>query len=83
MLWPENLAVFYPLTQWPVWWLVVPAASLVLAVSFMAILCLKTRPYVAVGWLWYAGTLVPVIGLVQVGGQTMADRYTYVPDDPD
>jgi protein O-mannosyl-transferase len=39
----------------------------------------KTKPYLLIGWLWFLGTLVPVIGLVQVGGQAMADRYTYIP----
>jgi len=49
------------------------------AVSFGVIRLIKHRPYFTVGWLWYLGTLVPVIGLVQVGGQAMADRYTYIP----
>ena len=78
--WPSALAVFYPhahrgLLAWPV----VLSALLLAAVTLLA-LRLKTRaPYLAVGWFWYVGTLVPVIGLVQVGAQARADRYTYLP----
>ena len=55
------------------------SASGLLLVSFLAARGARTRPYLFVGWFWYLGTLVPVIGLVQVGGQAMADRYTYLP----
>ncbi len=55
------------------------AALLVLTLTALAVLALRRAPYVTVGWFWYLGTLVPVIGLVQVGGQAMADRYTYLP----
>jgi len=79
MLWPTSLSIFYPLpTSVPI----LPAigALVVLtAITMLALRALRTRPYVAVGWLWYLGTLVPVIGLVQVGTQAVADRYTYVP----
>ncbi|MEK9137921.1 MAG: glycosyltransferase family 39 protein, partial [Bacteroidota bacterium] len=79
MVWPTGLAVFYPYrTQWPAWQLL-GAGLLLVAISYLAIRNLKRLPYLAVGWLWYIGTLVPVIGLVQVGSQSMADRYTYVP----
>ena len=57
------------------------AALLLAAVSFMACLWLKRRPWFATGWFWFLGTLVPVIGIIQVGGQAMADRYTYIPID--
>ena len=80
MLWPRNLAVFYPHPRaaLPVWQTVAAAALLALA-SVLVIRFARRRPYLATGWLWYLGTLLPVIGLVQVGVQAMADRYTYVP----
>lgn len=79
-LWPQNLAVFYPhpLENLPAWQ-VVGSALLIVVVSVLVLRGAKRRPYVAVGWLWYLGTLVPVLGVVQVGTQAMADRYTYVP----
>ena len=77
--WPIHLAVFYPLEQDIPLWHLVAAGALVLGVSAAAVVAARRRPYLAVGWFWYAGTLVPVIGLVQVGGQSMADRYLYVP----
>jgi hypothetical protein len=80
MVWPAKLAVLYPHpgTTLPVWKAV--AAGVVLAlITFLAVVPARRRRYMAVGWLWYLGTLVPMIGLVQVGGQAMADRYTYVP----
>ena len=80
MIWPTRLAVFYPLTgnAIPLWqWL---GAGLTLAfLSLLIIRQFQRRPYLLVGWLWYLGTLVPVIGLVQAGGQSLADRFTYVP----
>ncbi len=78
-IWPENLAVLYPHPgNWPLWQVL--ASSLVLAGLFVLVIWLgQRRPYIAVGWLWFFGGLVPVIGLVQVGIQAMADRYTYVP----
>jgi tetratricopeptide (TPR) repeat protein len=79
MLWPENLAVYYPYDRALPLWQTAGAGLLLLAISLAVFYCGKKRPYLPVGWLWYLGTLVPVIGLVQVGGQAMADRYTYVP----
>ncbi len=55
------------------------ALALLILITVMAVVLVKHRPYVLVGWLWYLGTLIPVIGLVQVGSQAMADRYTYLP----
>ena len=79
MIWPSNLAVFYPYPGlWPLWQ-VLGAVFLFIAVTLMVIRTAKRFPYLAVGWLWYVGTLVPVIGIVQVGSQAMADRYTYIP----
>jgi len=79
ILWPVDLAVFYPYrTELPLWQ--VGAALLVLVtVTALALRVVDRRPYVAAGWFFYLGTLVPVIGLVQIGEQAMADRYTYVP----
>jgi hypothetical protein len=79
MLWPLNLAVLYPYFGMPAWWKVAGAFFLLAFISFIAIRTVKQHPYFAIGWLWYLGTLVPVIGLVQVGIQSMADRYTYIP----
>jgi len=80
MIWPSRLAVFYPhpVDVVSVWWVVV-AALLLLAVSIWVIRSARSHKYLLVGWLWYLGTLVPVIGLVQVGGQARADRYMYLP----
>jgi tetratricopeptide (TPR) repeat protein len=79
MIWPFQLAVLYPHPGTLPMWQVAMAASLLIAITLLAIRFLRERPYLAVGWLWYVGTLVPVSGLVQVGMQGMADRYTYVP----
>jgi tetratricopeptide (TPR) repeat protein len=76
---PRNLAVYYPY-QIHLPTLTILCAVIVLGlVTFLAIKNFRSRPYVIVGWLWYLGTLVPVIGLVQVGDQAWADRYTYIP----
>ncbi len=78
-IWPDNLAVFYPHPGlWPFWQVLGAVLSLI-AVTAIVIRWAKRFPYLAMGWLWFAGTLVPVIGIVQVGRQAMADRYTYVP----
>jgi len=79
MIWPHRLAVFYPYPVVLPTWQVAGAGLLLVCVSSLVILAARRRPYLMVGWLWYLGTLVPVIGLVQVGYQAMADRYTYVP----
>ncbi len=79
MLWPADLAVLYPYRQ------TLPSGRWALAglalvgISALVVRAGRRRPYLPVGWFWYLGTLVPVIGLVQVGEQSMADRYTYVP----
>jgi tetratricopeptide (TPR) repeat protein len=79
IFWPENLAVIYPMPE-RIPALSVAAASGVLILFSAAAWFARTRwPYLAVGWLWFLGTLVPVIGLVQVGGAALADRYTYFP----
>ena len=79
-LWPSGLAVYYSHPQYTLpTWQVVASVVLLICVSYAAIRLARTRPYFTVGWLWYVVTLIPVIGLVQVGNQGMADRYTYVP----
>jgi len=76
---PENLAVLYPHPgHWP-WWHVLGAAVILMGITAAVLAFCKARPYLATGWFWFLGTLVPVIGLVQVGEQYMADRYTYIP----
>ncbi|MBI4465355.1 MAG: tetratricopeptide repeat protein [Acidobacteria bacterium] len=78
-LWPTRLAALYPYSlSLPGWWVLGSLLGLI-GVSVLVIRAAPHRPYLLVGWLWYLGTLVPVIGLVQVGDQAMADRYTYVP----
>jgi tetratricopeptide (TPR) repeat protein len=76
--WPSDLAVLYP-SHTPGSGSALLALAILIAVTALAWRWIKKRPYVAVGWLWYLGMLVPVIGLVQVGIQAMADRYTYLP----
>ncbi|MGV8058038.1 MAG: tetratricopeptide repeat protein [Smithellaceae bacterium] len=77
--WPVDLAVFYPYSHsFPIWQ-VSGAAAILLIISFAVFYFRRRAPFFLVGWLWYLGTLVPVIGLVQVGRQAIADRYTYLP----
>ena len=79
ILWPQNLCAFYPIGDpWP-FWQVVSAGALFTVFSICALSSVRRFPYIISGWFWFVGTLVPVIGLVQVGTQSMADRYTYVP----
>ena len=79
MVWPQGLAVFYPYFNILPLGKVCLSVLLLTAISFIAAIRGKSHPYLAVGWLWYLGTLIPVLGIVQVGSQAMADRYTYVP----
>jgi tetratricopeptide (TPR) repeat protein len=78
-LWPTNMAVFYPYPASFPLIKVLAAGLFLLGISVYSLVALRRRPYLAVGWFWFLGTLVPVIGLVQVGAQSMADRYTYIP----
>ncbi|OLN28461.1 Tetratricopeptide TPR_2 repeat protein [Desulfovibrio sp. DV] len=78
MIWPWPLSFFYPLVPVPIW----RFALCLLGLAVLSYAMWRTRrnkPYLLFGWLWYLGTLVPVIGLVQVGSQAIADRYTYIP----
>ena len=80
LLWPLKLAVFYPYSASSlVWWKITGAGLFLAGVSALVLRWGRKFPYLPVGWFWYLGTLVPVIGLVQVGEQAMADRYTYIP----
>lgn len=79
MVWPAKLAIVYPLPNQIAPWEIEVAVVVLSFISLLAWLTRKNAQYVLIGWLWFLGTLVPVIGLVQVGGQALADRYTYVP----
>jgi len=79
MFCPTNLSVFYPYQKSLSVGLVIGGGILLVGVTVVAIWLGRRRPYLTMGWLWYLGTLVPVIGLVQVGGHAFADRYTYLP----
>jgi protein O-mannosyl-transferase len=79
MFWPARLAAFYPYPESIAAWQVAMAGLALAACTSFVLRWFRTRPYLAVGWFWYLGTLVPVIGLVQVGSQARADRYTYIP----
>ena len=78
--WPHDLAIYYPYAAAGIPpWQISGAAFLLIGITGFCFLQRKERPYLFVGWLWFLGTLVPVIGLVQVGEQAMADRYFYLP----
>lgn len=79
MFWPARLSVMYPHPGDLPIWQVIAAVMALAALTYLAIRSSRNRPYITVGWFWYVITLLPVIGLVQVGEQSMADRYTYIP----
>jgi len=80
MIWPQGLTVFYPYPRIVPAWETIGALLLLVCVSVMAIRSVKRAPYFIIGWLWFLGTLVPVLGLVQTGlWPAMADRFAYVP----
>ena len=78
-IWPRDLAILYPHPLGFPLWQVAGAVVLLAAITVLVFFARRKHPCLVTGWLWYIGTLVPVIGLVQVGIQAMADRYTYVP----
>jgi hypothetical protein len=80
MIWPSGLSILYPHpgNALPAWQGIVCGMVLV-GITIISIRLIRKTPYFAVGWFWYLGTLIPVIGIVQVGGQAMADRFTYIP----
>ncbi len=77
--WPARLAVFYPYPESLPPFEIALAAAALAAISVGVVRAFRQRPYLATGWFWFLGTLVPVIGIVQVGAQARADRYMYVP----
>ena len=78
-VWPAGLSPFYPYPRSVSVVAVVVSLAVLAGLSFVAVRAARERPYVIVGWLWFVGMLVPVIGLIQVGQQSRADRYTYMP----
>ncbi|MCP4345679.1 MAG: tetratricopeptide repeat protein [Desulfobacterales bacterium] len=78
-IWPCNLAFMYPHIRAIQWYQASLSCLFLVFVTLFVVSRMKQKPCLIVGWMWYLGTLVPVIGLVQVGIQAMADRYTYVP----
>ena len=78
-VWPVDLAVLYPHAGMPPAWKLGIGVLLLGSISFLVIRKAREMPFLLVGWFWYLGTLVPVIGIVQVGSQAMADRYAYIP----
>ena len=79
MIFPLNLAIFYPYPKAIAAWKILCAGLLLSSITFLIIKSALKAPYFLTGWFWFLGTLIPVIGLVQVGSQSMADRYTYLP----
>jgi len=79
LIWPYDMAILYPYPEVIIAWQVFGACVVLGGITFFAIRYRKRLPWFFVGWFWYVGTLVPVIGLVQVGVQAIADRYTYIP----
>jgi tetratricopeptide (TPR) repeat protein len=80
MFWPANLAIFYPFPKAGLpFWEVTLCVLVLVVISLLVIRFGRRRKYLLVGWFWFIGTLVPVIGVVQVGVQAYADRYTYIP----
>ena len=79
LIWPTQLCAIYPMPHAFSALKLASAVFLLILISIAAWRWRQTKPYFITGWLWFLGTLIPVIGLVQVGGQAMADRYTYLP----
>lgn len=77
--WPSDLAGLYPHPVWWSWIDIFVATAVLAALSVLAWRCVRSAPWVLTGWLWFLVTLLPVIGLIQVGAQSMANRYTYIP----
>lgn len=79
LFWPSNLAVFYPYDKNPPVWQILGSMFLVAGVSAFSMAWFRKKPWLCAGWFWFLGTLVPVIGIIQVGDQGIADRYDYIP----
>jgi len=79
-VWPVNLSILYPHPGDTLqFWKVLLSGLVLTGITVLVVKAIRRAPYLAVGWFWYLGTLIPVIGIVQVGGQAMADRYSYIP----
>ena len=84
LVWPMNLAAYYPYpgmysaASWAAWQVAIGTGALI-GISIVAVMMRRQRPYLLVGWLWFLGMLVPVIGFLQVGSQGWADRFVYFP----
>jgi tetratricopeptide (TPR) repeat protein len=79
MFWPHDMAILYPFPKLLPLWQVIGAGLLLTVISLAVMRYRKRFPYLVTGWFWYLITLLPVIGFIQVGGQALADRYTYIP----
>jgi Flp pilus assembly protein TadD len=79
IFWPVNLAVFYPYEHSFALWQILCSCFILIGITIVVICVMRKLPFLFVGWFWYLGTLIPMIGVVQAGGQAMADRYTYLP----
>lgn len=79
LLWPTDLAIVYPHARHTSIGLAIAAAIVLLVWTGLCVYNWRKRPFLAIGWFWFLGTLVPTIGFIQVGAQSMADRYTYIP----
>ena len=79
MIWPSGLYIPYLYAGMQPWWKIIGACIVLAGLTFAAVRAARKRGYFLFGWLWYLGTLIPVIGFMQIGAQTMADRYTYIP----
>lgn len=78
-VWPANLAIIYPFPRYLPWFQLIISGAVLAVITWFCWRARRARPHLLAGWLWFLGTLVPVIGLVQVGGAVMADRYAYIP----
>ncbi|GFO70405.1 O-GlcNAc transferase [Geomonas limicola] len=79
MFWPHDMAILYPFPTEIIMWQLTGSVLLLIVISVAVFSFRRRLPYLATGWLWFVVTLLPVIGLIQVGGQSHADRYTYLP----
>jgi len=79
IFWPYNLAAFYPYEYSPIIWKMVISLLFLILITTLVFVYIRKLPFLFVGWAWYLGTLIPVIGVIQSGSQAMADRYSYLP----
>ena len=79
IFWPHDLALFYPYEHHIPLWKVLISGIIIISITLVVLYYIRKLSFLFVGWFWYLGTLIPVIGLIQAGQQSMADRYTYLP----